>query len=477
MADKKSDDQFEEGFEEDFNFGEDEFGGGTEGGETPPPSKSSSKPKTGLLMIVGVVALGLVGYSGWRFYSKAKAAQSTPSKTTQEIAAAGTNTTGTNATTPSPTTEPTSPSADLMALQKKPEPFQQPGTGVKNAAGKSEDFNLNEITSGFEGNNNAPNVPTNTPPLTTPPPGASTTAATAPGATPSKQVSIQELQKTLFPETGIAPEKNVPPPKDLAAEKIQQNLFPETIQKNQPAASTTTVPDFGVSVSQTPVSQVPVPSTPGPTGSMTPSPGTISTHGAVTATLSPEIQAQLQDTLKNLNRLNNQMDFVLSQLKQLDAYTQAMTTNMTKLSNEFNNIDNRILALTNTTSTLSKDIVALKVEEAQPKKVAIKSVKSEYAGLEEDETETVVRRRRPRTICQEDSDLEYETVLRRRKGICQEEPEYVVHAVIPGRAWLKSSKGQIITVTEGESVGDYGKVLVIDAANSVVLTNSGITFR
>lgn len=56
-------------------------------------------------------------------------------------------------------------------------------------------------------------------------------------------------------------------------------------------------------------------------------------------------------------------------------------------------------------------------------------------------------------------------------------PEYVVHAVIPGRAWLKSSQGQIVTVSEGDTIQDYGKILVIDAANGVVLTSSGIAFR
>ena len=56
-------------------------------------------------------------------------------------------------------------------------------------------------------------------------------------------------------------------------------------------------------------------------------------------------------------------------------------------------------------------------------------------------------------------------------------PEYVVHAVIPGRAWLKSSSGQIITVAEGDSFGDYGKIALIDAANNLVRTSSGVVFR
>ena len=52
-----------------------------------------------------------------------------------------------------------------------------------------------------------------------------------------------------------------------------------------------------------------------------------------------------------------------------------------------------------------------------------------------------------------------------------------VHAIIPGRAWLKSKDGSTITVTEGDSLERYGKVLVIDASNGVVITSSGVTLR
>ncbi len=52
-----------------------------------------------------------------------------------------------------------------------------------------------------------------------------------------------------------------------------------------------------------------------------------------------------------------------------------------------------------------------------------------------------------------------------------------VHAIIPGRAWLKSKDGTTLTVTEGDSLERYGKVLVIDASNGVVITSSGITLR
>lgn len=53
----------------------------------------------------------------------------------------------------------------------------------------------------------------------------------------------------------------------------------------------------------------------------------------------------------------------------------------------------------------------------------------------------------------------------------------VIYAIIPGRAWLRSATGKTITVTEGDTLTGYGKILKIDAANAVVLTTSGVSIR
>jgi hypothetical protein len=56
-------------------------------------------------------------------------------------------------------------------------------------------------------------------------------------------------------------------------------------------------------------------------------------------------------------------------------------------------------------------------------------------------------------------------------------PNLTVHAIIPGRAWLRGHDGKILTVSEGDAIGEYGKVLKIDAANGIVITSSGVTLR
>jgi archaellum component FlaC len=174
----------------------------------------------------------------------------------------------------------------------------------------------------------------------------------------------------------------------------------------------------------------------------------------------PEItgsQATTTDAIDAMVKLGQQMEYTVNQIKQLDAYTRDISQTIAKLNIDINAMDNRILALTNTTSALSKDMGV---------------VKSEVGRNKQPGAAVVVR---------EQFEEAYEEPVLKRKVApgcpMPEEPEYIVHAVIPGRAWLKTSKGQIITVTEGETVGNYGKILVIDAANGVVLTNSGITFR
>lgn len=52
-----------------------------------------------------------------------------------------------------------------------------------------------------------------------------------------------------------------------------------------------------------------------------------------------------------------------------------------------------------------------------------------------------------------------------------------VYAIIPGRAWLRSPNGKTLTVTEGDTLAEFGKVLKIDASNGVVITTSGVTLR
>ena len=52
-----------------------------------------------------------------------------------------------------------------------------------------------------------------------------------------------------------------------------------------------------------------------------------------------------------------------------------------------------------------------------------------------------------------------------------------IHAIIPGRAWIRTQDGKTLSVAEGDMLGQFGKVLKIDAATGSVLTSSGATIR
>jgi hypothetical protein len=53
----------------------------------------------------------------------------------------------------------------------------------------------------------------------------------------------------------------------------------------------------------------------------------------------------------------------------------------------------------------------------------------------------------------------------------------IVHAVIPGRAWLRDQHNKIFSVVEGDEIPGYGKVLTIDPRLGTVVTNSGQILR
>lgn len=52
-----------------------------------------------------------------------------------------------------------------------------------------------------------------------------------------------------------------------------------------------------------------------------------------------------------------------------------------------------------------------------------------------------------------------------------------IHAIIPGRAWIRTQDGKTLSITEGDMLSQYGKVLKIDAPTGIVVTSSGVTIR
>lgn len=158
----------------------------------------------------------------------------------------------------------------------------------------------------------------------------------------------------------------------------------------------------------------------------------------------PVIPNEIRSAIQNIS---DEMTVNVNNIKQLETTISALNTTVEQLNKTINAMDNRVLSLTETVDGLSQDL-------ANVKKVMI----DEDMDLASPGTVKFSNKKQPQTVG-------------------SSAPSYTVHAIIPGRAWLKSSSGQIITVTEGDKIGDYGTVAVIDSANGLVRTSSGIILK
>ena len=165
-------------------------------------------------------------------------------------------------------------------------------------------------------------------------------------------------------------------------------------------------------------------------------------HSAQQST-QPGVPPEIRNAIQNISE---EMTTNVNNIKQLEAAISVLNNTVEQLNKTINAMDNRVLALTETADSLSRDL-------ANVKKVMI----------------------------DEDMDLASPGTIKfsnkKQQPAMNTTPNYTVHAIIPGRAWLKSSSGQIITVTEGDKIGDYGTIAVIDSANGLVRTSSGIILK
>ncbi len=143
-----------------------------------------------------------------------------------------------------------------------------------------------------------------------------------------------------------------------------------------------------------------------------------------------------------------------------------LTEEMTLNVNQIKQIESTVSSLNKTIDQLSQELAAMqqKFSAMQDKN---NEINSDMLNIK-------------KVLLEEDLDLARQSKLSSvgaNEPLVYNKPDYIVHAIIPGRAWLKSTNGQIVTITEGDSIGDYGRVALIDATNNLVKTSSGVTFR
>ncbi|MBS0289054.1 MAG: hypothetical protein JSS07_03320 [Proteobacteria bacterium] len=144
--------------------------------------------------------------------------------------------------------------------------------------------------------------------------------------------------------------------------------------------------------------------------------------------------------------------------QQLLAQKQQFEAMQKELVNSTQNLGatNKIISnMQNELSTLSASVQELSAQ--------VSAVRQEQINAQAKEAQRVKKAAKPKKISP--------------KSEAYSSPTYSIHAIIPGRAWLRTREGKTITITEGDSVGEYGKVLKIDAPNGIVITTSGVTLR
>jgi uncharacterized coiled-coil protein SlyX len=164
----------------------------------------------------------------------------------------------------------------------------------------------------------------------------------------------------------------------------------------------------------------------------------------------PPKPAELEALEENVKKSQERMGKLESKFSELMDSMGSLNQGMSQVTRELSTISDSV-------QKLNKDVKTLKSQSQAP---AQQAPAQQQQGLKQ----------------QPDEKYETKPVASGQMSVGST-PTMSVHAIIPGRAWLKSKDGSTITVTEGDSLDRYGKVLVIDASNGVVITSSGVTLR
>lgn len=454
MVDNKSNEDNPFGdFNDEFDFGEE-----IPEVKSPPPAPSGGPkgPNKVILLVALSVVVLLIGYFGYKFIFSggSETASSTTTPTEAQLAVMQKPETLNQNANQAPIIKET---VKREIIQTESKTSADNSNKVPKSLSGAEGFSENDIAKAFESLSSATEAGK---PKTTPPTPA--TAAKAPGTTNATGITSPQVPESAT--TGAASKESKAQllealkGKTTESPNVPSTAEAQTTQGPAKTAETKTAESNGNIHELQKELFTPQPPTQA-------APKTHPTEPSQAIKRPPIETEQLAKTVESLTQLNKQMENNLNQIKYLEAYTKEITETVTKLNSQISAMDNRILALTNTANSLSKDVGTVRTEVGQVKQV----LGDEGVYIETPVAKVGVAAVKEVPIIS--------NVPKKCTGVIVESPEYTLHAVIPGRAWLKSSTGQIITVTEGEVLGNYGKVLVIDAANSIVLTNSGVTFR
>jgi hypothetical protein len=191
-----------------------------------------------------------------------------------------------------------------------------------------------------------------------------------------------------------------------------------------------------------------------------PTPGKVDggLQGALLDTQSHSLEQKAAEVVKNemINKLQKQVD------DQDAAYKKEIAElhkNIQEANQQATNANKNVQALQQQVASLS---------------TALQTLTAEVKGVREDQAQAIAKAEEQAKAAKV---AKAQPAKAQPKTEVAGNPNVTIHAIIPGRAWIRTADGKTITVSEGDSVGEYGKVLKIDAANGVVVTTSGVTIR
>lgn len=248
--------------------------------------------------------------------------------------------------------------------------------------------------------------------------------------------------------------------------KLYSVLFPSTPQSqlNKLAAEETAAINK-VAHQAAPLKKGAAPAAPPPAVSPPASPPPVTTPaGSIPAELLPPPYplapvaappAQAQEETKHLeNTVNQVMD------------------SLNKMDQKLSLIGREFFALSDHVNQLSQDVAELKAKKNAPPP----AIKQPIHHPRPKKHHKKHHQPPPESYPQE-GDIIEEPIKQAPAKQVQRKIDLAIHAIIPGRVWLRASDGSTLTVTMGDVIPGYGKVMVIDAPSSTVVTSSGVVIR
>ncbi len=166
----------------------------------------------------------------------------------------------------------------------------------------------------------------------------------------------------------------------------------------------------------------------------------------------------------------------IEEIKQLENTINQVMDSLNKMDQKISLIGREFFAVADNVTRLSQEMAQLKAAKKStpppaPHKAAHKTNKTHHHHPKKSAVYHVDQ--------PQDEDLleEPSTAHTPKATRTQRKAEFTIHAIIPGRAWLRAPDGSTLTVTQGDTIPGYGKAMVIDAPSVSVVTSSGVVLR